>query len=300
MKNYVFLIVLLVHFSSCHAQKKILVLGTKFKQSDLCAELGFAKHCNPFPYGTPLVLQKRRWCFPTKEKSKNRTTNDETLDIHDIAHKYIGGIMVNQKLPVPAADHLQKAFKEKEYIDIHKASVRITLKDSIINTFDIKGSIDNILSAAVAGEIVGLEKFIEGNFSKVENELSQIYSRIKRKGMRINLVYHSIKLNGNWYKEALNQNPTAIEVLDTTKIKNPLRKHPYLKNDRLAFIGGMGIIEYDVSSVIDLDKDLDLGIDKTLESILKIQVKRELEREIEKVVPSKYDLVFVSLLARTY
>ena len=290
MFKKLFVVLLCFAAYSLYAQKpeKIRILGTDISQKDLCVELGEGKFCNPFPYGGSVVLNKRRWVFPSIVKG-------DTLDIVEISKKYIGGLFVNKNLPVMAEENIQNHYETKNFYDIHSSSISLTLKDSILKTLDFNASIENIISA--------LKKKIKDDNEQISNEeekevkesLKNYFSRKRNEGIEVNLVYHSIKLNGNWYRAAMDGDLLATKILN---IENVSPIPGPLSRDSRRFISGMGIIEYSASISESFDKDLRLNTGKIVSKYLELQLQNQLQRSLNSVIPSKYDLLIVSYLPK--
>lgn len=291
MKNIIYPILALL-LISCGATK-IEILGRNITQKDFCPELGDGKICNPFPYGTPTILQNTRWAFPRSDK------NGDSLSIETIAKTYIGGLFVNDVLPSEADDDIQNEYFKRNYIDIHTGSTKIKVKDSLVENFSIDISVQNIVNAIAASKINTITDLLNSHQQTVENELKQKFENIKKEGVTLNLIYHSVKLNGTWFKDFLNNDPLASRVKDSDSLKIKIDLNPILKDskkEKLSYIGGLGIIQYDGSHLKGIERELDLSVPKALNEYIQSEYKKEIMRNFIKSVPYKFDLVLVSTL----
>lgn len=291
MKNILLLLFTLL-FISCTATK-IEILGRNVTQKDFCLELGNGKICNPFPYGDPSILQDTRWAFPRIDK------NGDSLSIETIAKTYIGGLFAKDVLPVEAEDDIQNEYFKRNYIDIHTGSTNIKVKNSIVKKFGVDASIQNIVDAISASKIKSITDLLNSHQQTVESQLKQKFESIKNEGITLNLIYHSVKLNGTWFKDFLNNDPLALRVKDSGSLIQKINDNSILKSssEKLCYIGGLGIVEYDGSYLKGIKSELDLSVPEALNKYIQSEYKKEMTRNFIKNVPYKFDLVLVSTLA---
>lgn len=285
--------ILIVIFSLAATQlysQKIKILGTEIDQSQICAELGDAKTCNPCPFGFNRILNDRRWALAgpiNNDKDNLANSNDYIITL---AKKYIGGFYADDTTPTPASDEVKQLnLYEEGFIDVSSNDIIISIKDSIIKNIDVKVKVDNIIGKLTNKFGTSLDS---NTISTTKEEVSNFYSNIRNKGIGLNLKYHSVRLNGKFLNKVRDE--TSGTWFNLT---NPFsKKIENINLNKMSFrpIWGMGIIEYDISINETLEKELSLSLPELVSEYVTSTIKKDLNRQINLTVPSRFDLVLVS------
>ena len=266
----------------------VRIHGEPIKQSSLCSELGYGKECNPLPYGTSLILDKTRWSIPV---DPNLDLDDKESVYEKIITTFLGGQIINTKLLTPSIQSI-----DKYWIDYHYGPLNLERKFEKTFTLDIEVPINEILTQLLSANTISLD-----DSEKAKEELESSFKKFTNSKGTIKLIYHTAKLNGNWYNAMQSGNPIARKLVS---YKNLNKKNIYKNDlgDEFSYIGGIGVIEYNVTKTDSLSKlfkaalEQKVGLSNELSLSLATKLTNEVTRTTSTQVPNRLDVVFVSKL----
>jgi len=289
MKKTTFLVLTLILLISC--KSKILILGEKISQKDICLDLGYGNRCNPFPYGESFFMNLQRASIPIEE------TDLTENKIKNLLYKFIGGQLINGKLITPN----QIDLKDEWYYS-HSP---IKLDQSFVKKkdFQVEIPLDEIIES-----IIATENLTASEEKQVKDKIENSYKNYSESKGTIELLYHSINLSGDWYNSVLSDDSDAKSLL--TSNRKCLKKSTDGKckefsynnklNDNNKFIGGIGAIEYKIrrldslQSILKAELKSNLGI--PIAEKLSAKFTNEVIRNTTISAPKRLDVVFVSTL----
>ncbi|MCH8554957.1 MAG: hypothetical protein LAT76_07345 [Schleiferiaceae bacterium] len=283
MKRIILLLISVLVFGSC--KNKIVIFDQKFSQKDICADLGYGKKCNPFPYGTPFFFNFQRPSIPVGDSlSANSSTISELLC------QFLGGVLVNDYMIAPSQVTLQD-----DWVYVFEP-IKLEREVTTISQIEFKTLIKDVMTNS------NLD-------SSLENEIFAFGRKYFNDNITIELFYHSINLNGNWYNDFMTGDTNAIKVntYNNTKEVRNNRYNPFSKkciafnkvNDKTHFIGGIGAIEYRVSNLEEFKVQFEAKFGNSLGQIAVAEISANIVREVQtKIsVPKRLDVVFASFFS---
>ena len=284
--------VLAIFFLLLSCKSKILIMGEKISQNDICVDLGYGTKCNPFPYGNSFFMNLQRSSIPID------TTSSFQNNIGKILSQFIGGQLINDNLITPNQINLKK-----DWYYVHspiKLDQEFVKKNNIEVDIPLNEIIENIL---ITEKLNVLEK------KELKEKIENSYKRFSQSKGNIELLYHSVNLSGNWYNDLIKGDVDAKSIVTYNKVcvkKNSksgkCEKYGFRNklNDENKFIGGIGAIEYKVSKLDSLQSNIktELKSNFGIEVAEKLSIKftNEVQRNTTISAPKRLDVVFISTL----